>query len=90
MSSQNYNTIQNSDCENGSTEDDSLLERSQRKVRHFWDGFVDFAFQGNILQIAFGLMCVLFFLYVCVNMAGSCRAQFISSNANTEGVFSTR
>lgn len=38
------------------SESDSLLERGQRKARRFFDGFVDFAFQGNILQIAFGLM----------------------------------
>jgi len=38
------------------SESDSLLGRGQRKVRRIWDGFVDFAFQGNILQIAFGLI----------------------------------
>ena len=38
------------------SETDSLLERSQRKVKRLWEGFIDFAFQGNILQIAFGLM----------------------------------
>jgi hypothetical protein len=27
-------------------------------VKRLWGGFVDFAFEGNILQIAFGLMCV--------------------------------
>ena len=37
-------------------ETDSLLERGQREVKRFWEGFIDFAFQGNILQIAFGLM----------------------------------
>lgn len=44
------------DEEHGSQESDSLLERGQRKVKRFWEGFVDFAFQGNILQLAFGLM----------------------------------
>ncbi|RMJ19190.1 hypothetical protein BHE90_003274 [Fusarium euwallaceae] len=44
------------DEESGSGESDSLLDRGQRRVRRFWDGFVDFAFQGNILQIAFGLI----------------------------------
>jgi hypothetical protein len=42
--------------EEAASEEDSLLERSQRKARRIWDGFIDFAFQGNILQIAFGLM----------------------------------
>jgi len=41
-----------------SSETESLLGRGQRRVKRFFDGFVDFAFQGNILQIAFGLMCV--------------------------------
>lgn len=40
-------------------ETDSLLGRGQREVKRFWEGFIDFAFQGNILQIAFGLMSVL-------------------------------
>lgn len=38
------------------SETDTLLERNKRRARRLWDGFVDFAFQGNILQIAFGLM----------------------------------
>ena len=37
----------------GTDETASLLGRSQRGVKRFFDGFVDFAFQGNILQIAF-------------------------------------
>jgi large conductance mechanosensitive channel len=45
-----------SDVENGSSESDSLLDRSRHRVKRFFDGFIDFAFQGNILQIAFGLM----------------------------------
>ncbi|KAH6895383.1 large-conductance mechanosensitive channel [Thelonectria olida] len=44
------------DEESGSNETDSLLGRGQRKAKRFWDGFIDFAFQGNILQIAFGLI----------------------------------
>ncbi|KAM5348402.1 hypothetical protein ACJ41O_008226 [Fusarium nematophilum] len=44
------------DEESSSGESESLLGRGHRKVRRFWDGFVDFAFQGNILQIAFGLI----------------------------------
>ncbi|KAI5463230.1 large-conductance mechanosensitive channel [Mariannaea sp. PMI_226] len=45
-----------SDEESAITETDSLLGRGQKKMKRFWDGFVDFAFQGNILQIAFGLI----------------------------------
>ncbi|CAM1511339.1 Fc.00g088520.m01.CDS01 [Cosmosporella sp. VM-42] len=37
-------------------ENDSLLGRSKDEVKRFWDGFIDFAFQGNILQLAFGLI----------------------------------
>lgn len=44
------------DEETATSETESLIDRSQRKVRRIWDGFIDFAFQGNILQIAFGLM----------------------------------
>lgn len=44
------------DEEIGTQETDSLLSRSRERVYAFWEGFIDFAFQGNILQIAFGLM----------------------------------
>ncbi|PNY25031.1 Uncharacterized protein TCAP_05031 [Tolypocladium capitatum] len=43
----------------GGGETESLLDRGQRTVKtvkRFFDGFVEFAFQGNILQIAFGLI----------------------------------
>lgn len=49
--------------EETASETDTLLERSQRKVHRLWSGFLDFAFQGNILQIAFGLMYFLLLLY---------------------------
>lgn len=49
------------DEESGASETDSLLGKSSRNMKRIWDGFVDFACQGNILQIAFGLM------YVCPN-----------------------
>jgi len=39
-----------------SDEDDTLLELGERRVRRVWEGFLDFAFQGNVLEIAFGLM----------------------------------
>lgn len=44
------------DEEMASQETDSLLSRGRERVHHFWQGFVDFVFQGHILQIAFGLM----------------------------------
>ncbi|KHN95831.1 Large-conductance mechanosensitive channel [Metarhizium album ARSEF 1941] len=44
------------DVENGTGETESLLSRGRHQVKRFFDGFVDFAFQGNILQIAFGLI----------------------------------
>lgn len=44
------------DEESAASETDSLLGTTQRKVKRIWDGFIDFACQGNILQIAFGLM----------------------------------
>lgn len=37
-------------------EEESLIQYSTRKTRRLLDGFVDFATQGNILEIAFGLM----------------------------------
>ena len=37
-------------------ESDTLLEEGRQKVRRVWEGFIDFAFQGNVLEIAFGLM----------------------------------
>ncbi|KZL83362.1 large conductance mechanosensitive channel protein, partial [Colletotrichum incanum] len=37
-------------------EEESLLGRGREKARRFWDGFIDFALQGNILEIAFGLI----------------------------------
>ncbi|KAM0255002.1 hypothetical protein ACHAQJ_006230 [Trichoderma viride] len=40
----------------GASETDSLLDKGRTRVTRFFNGFVDFAFQGNILQIAFGLI----------------------------------
>ncbi|PON21375.1 large conductance mechanosensitive channel [Trichoderma gamsii] len=40
----------------GPSETDSLLGKGRTKMTRFFHGFVDFAFQGNILQIAFGLI----------------------------------
>ncbi|KAI6262325.1 hypothetical protein MCOR19_001517 [Pyricularia oryzae] len=32
------------------------FEDGERRIRRVWDGFLDFALQGNILEIAFGLI----------------------------------
>ena len=37
-------------------EEETLLESGERKVLRLWSGFVDFALQGNIIEIALGLM----------------------------------
>ncbi|CAK7565752.1 MAG: hypothetical protein SEPTF4163_003678 [Sporothrix epigloea] len=37
-------------------EEDNVLEAGERAVLHIWSGFLDFALQGNILEIAFGLI----------------------------------
>lgn len=39
-----------------SDEGTPLLERSEQGARRLFSGFIDFAFSGNILEIAFGLM----------------------------------
>jgi large conductance mechanosensitive channel len=44
--------------EDGYESDDSenLLEQGARRAKNLWSGFLDFAMQGNVLEIAFGLM----------------------------------
>lgn len=48
--------------ENGQNEQDSdpeiqaLLNHGTRRAKRFLSGFIDFAFQGNVLEIAFGLI----------------------------------
>jgi large conductance mechanosensitive channel len=37
-------------------EEVSLLESGGRRAKRFFEGFLDFALQGNILEIAFGLI----------------------------------
>ena len=37
-------------------EDDNVFEVGERAVKHIYQGFLDFALQGNILEIAFGLI----------------------------------
>lgn len=38
----------------------TLLQEGEQKVKGIFAGFIDFAFSGNILEIAFGLMWVFF------------------------------
>lgn len=42
--------------EDDSDSDDNILDRGARRAKNVWQGFLDFAFQGNVLEIAFGLM----------------------------------
>ena len=42
--------------EEQASEHDSLLGSAELKFRHFWDGFVDFVVQDNVLQVAIGLV----------------------------------
>lgn len=37
----------------------SLLEEGEERAKAVFSGFIDFAFSGNILEIAFGLMSVI-------------------------------
>ncbi|EFX05611.1 mechanosensitive ion channel [Grosmannia clavigera kw1407] len=37
-------------------QDDTVMELGERAVKRVWGGFMDFALQGNILEIAFGLI----------------------------------
>lgn len=37
-------------------EAEELLETGEKHAKRLFAGFVDFAFSGNILEIAFGLM----------------------------------
>ncbi|KAK3491742.1 large-conductance mechanosensitive channel [Neurospora crassa] len=42
-------------------EEDDLLNRNRRRVVRLWEDFVGFAFQGNVLEIAFGLILATMF-----------------------------
>lgn len=42
--------------DDGLEEEETLLSYSTKKTRRIVHGFMDFATQGNILEIAFGLM----------------------------------
>lgn len=39
-----------------SDDEDTMLTQASQRAGRLWSGFVDFAMQGNILEIAFGLM----------------------------------
>ncbi|KAK5660474.1 hypothetical protein OQA88_13022 [Cercophora sp. LCS_1] len=45
-----------SDSEDFLEEGRRHLESGTRHVRRLWEGFIDFAFQGNVLEIAFASM----------------------------------
>ncbi|KAK4226797.1 putative large-conductance mechanosensitive channel [Podospora fimiseda] len=58
-----------------STQDDSdiddtqeLLLRSRHHARRFFTGFLDFAFKGNVLEIAFGLILASMFTAVVTSL----------------------
>jgi len=50
-----------SDAEN--EQDESAYQATRRRATRMFDGFLEFALQGNILEIAFGLMLVLLLLF---------------------------
>lgn len=29
------------------------------RIRHVWEGFIDFAMRENVLEVAIGLMCII-------------------------------
>lgn len=47
---------------------EELLIRSRRHAKRFWGGFLDFAFQGNVLEIAFGLILASMFTAVVTSL----------------------
>ncbi|KAL7963064.1 hypothetical protein V8C34DRAFT_300984 [Trichoderma compactum] len=55
----------------GPSETDSLLGRGRTRVTRFFHGFVDFAFQGSILQIAFGLILAAAFTDLVKSFVGA-------------------
>ncbi|KAI6778336.1 Large-conductance mechanosensitive channel [Emericellopsis cladophorae] len=64
------NTGVNGCTVNASPARDALVERSARKVKRRWDGFVDFALEGNVLQIAFGLILASIFTDLIKSFVG--------------------
>ncbi|KAI1093566.1 gated mechanosensitive channel [Rostrohypoxylon terebratum] len=46
----------NTDEGGGEQERRTLLEEGEQKMQHIFNGFIEFAFSGNILEIAFGLI----------------------------------
>ncbi|KAH8884740.1 gated mechanosensitive channel [Thozetella sp. PMI_491] len=49
-------------------EEESLLATGERRVRRLWSGFLDFALQGNILDVALGLMIASMFTAVVTSL----------------------
>ncbi|KAK1752119.1 large-conductance mechanosensitive channel, partial [Echria macrotheca] len=54
--------------ESDSSSSDNLFEESTRRVKSIWRGFLDFAFQGNVLEIAFGLILASMFTAVVTSL----------------------
>ncbi|KAK3687345.1 large-conductance mechanosensitive channel [Podospora appendiculata] len=51
-----------------SDDDNDLLDQGRRQARRLLDGFIDFAFQGNVLEIAFGLILASMFTAVITSL----------------------
>ncbi|KAK0645688.1 large-conductance mechanosensitive channel [Cercophora newfieldiana] len=51
-----------------SDDSENLLETGARKAKHLWSGFLDFAMQGNVLEIAFGLIIASMFTAVVTSL----------------------
>ncbi|KAI1779585.1 gated mechanosensitive channel [Hypoxylon cercidicola] len=46
----------------------ALLQEGEQKARHIFSGFIEFAFSGNILEIAFGLILATSFTAVTTSL----------------------
>lgn len=72
------------DTTTGSSSDRLLHEGRKAKTRakRFWQGFADFALQDNVLEVAVGLMYVVFFSFLLVGfgfwMRGVCVVVMLS------------
>lgn len=58
------------DDDNGyeSSDSENLVERGARHAKGIWTGFLDFALQGNVLEIAFGLIIASMFTAVVTSL----------------------
>ncbi|KAK4449903.1 putative large-conductance mechanosensitive channel [Podospora aff. communis PSN243] len=51
-----------------SDDSENLFEQGARKAKNLWSGFLDFAMQGNVLEIAFGLIIASMFTAVVTSL----------------------